>query len=303
MSGGAYEPLKTTTPVRTTSVIATPGIAAPTPKPPTSPGIAAPTGPRNPTVKPGTQPHAETTKVTVPVRHVWSASQGLSPVAYPLGDGDNVHVSKITLKKTISNAPSTLLASVNAVQPTDGHSVNLLKHDKGDATYLVPPGTHVHDEVLYEHPLFDAEIDLSKHVGIDIDTLRKGVFDIPGSETVIVHPSAAPKTFELLANNIHTLPNSKVVTGVNGQKYVEASRKEYESFLDQYKTNVADKIPQTAPTAHNVTLKSWTNGASFGREVAESAVTAKQRDQLLAADTQHEVVSVLEYEITPKKKN
>ena len=292
--------------------VVTPTGAAPT-APSTAPATAAPL----PALSQITEQNG-TQIVSIPVRHQWNANLKDPPSVLPLEkvlaklghNGNDAHVSKIVLKETHSNAPSTLKATVAGVLPTDVnkplHTIDALRDTEGNAfTYIVPPGKTEHNKVLLDNPLPPATdaVDFKDHVQINQNDLTKNVIDLPFLKNVQVPKEQSPDLYNFLYRNAqkgNVLQTAKVHEGADAR--IELSRDEYQNFLKGYTDNVASKIPKTKLDQHNITLNTWDQTQDFGRAVAETAVHAEARDKHLDPETKHEVVSVLEYHITPHKK-
>ena len=178
--------------------VVTPTGAAPT-APSTAPATAAPL----PALSQITEQNG-TQIVSIPVRHQWNANLKDPPSVLPLEkvlaklghNGNDAHVSKIVLKETHSNAPSTLKATVAGVLPTDVnkplHTIDALRDTEGNAfTYIVPPGKTEHNKVLLDNPLPPATdaVDFKDHVQINQKDLTKNVIDLPFvAELIAVRP-------------------------------------------------------------------------------------------------------------------
>lgn len=317
MSGGDYGPMR---PVRATSMfddksemtteMSVHAKAAPTFT--LSPPADAPPARQSPASE-----SPSTIKLVVPVAHAWNAAAVTNPKVAPLAaplaklgyNGKTAHVSQIKLLSTTSNAPGPLKGVLKSVLPPAAGSAN--EHVVGKltdaatgapSTYIIPPGHHKHDEVLYQNVLpTGTTIDLARHAKIDPASLTANVADNPALSNVMVFEALSPKLHAMLEANLESGKFQSATSGVSGdKKFIDISRAEYQKFLDNYKQTVHAHIPKTDVGAHNVTLEDFSGAAgTFGNNVAESAVHAHEREQFATADTQHQVVSVLEYELTP----
>ena len=256
----------------------------------------------------------ETVHVKVPVRFAWSPGQKLPPSAQPLKGlvGQNDHIASITVDETHSNAPNALFPVFEGLEPTpvdkDPHKLHIIQRPPtagvaSGASFIVHPDTHQVNKKIYQNPnqpSFHQPTNPSTGPAPSAAKLREKTIDI-GDKAVLVNSEQSPELYTLLKEKMKLLGSNATTTSsaISG-KSIEVKKAELGTFLEEYQKKIDGNVPDvvhTIPTEHKLVLKTWENGEHFGTEVAESAVHADLRNDLLAKDTKHTVTTVLDYEI------
>jgi hypothetical protein len=285
----------------------------------------APLPPHHPTgttVQNGAQPPAAAPRVVnqvkVPVMLRWKPGDAKAPVQYPLvkpleahgHNTESVVLTKVELLSTTSNAPSTLqgklsgLHNPKTVATAAGGNKQLWTTDGQPFNYIIPPGHHTRNEVLYLNELpADNNIDLASHAAINVDELLASVDD-PGQESTHVQVTniKAPVLYGMIERNRGSFATLEAGT-IGNVKTFNLSRDELKHFIEDYDKKVQSEIWRTKPQEHQATLSTWAGDSDdFGRTVAQSAAMVNVRDEHVHPDVQHEVVAVLQYSYLPTAK-
>ncbi len=233
-------------------------------------------------------------RVPVVMRFTWTPGTKADPTVTPLTNfiSDKQHIAGLEITKTVSDSAGSAKLIATGLLPTakdeTPHVAALERDLEGKAhTLIVYPGTQQHDLVVHNNPVpaaDKAKIDL-KHANVDFDKIREGHTTI-GESVLIKQSHELGQT--LLNNDNYTKIGGKVLT-IDGEKYVSVKQDKLNTFVDKFKEKVGTVVQKTSPADHTVSLKSWAGKGHFGREMAEAAPHAEQRNQLLEPDSKHEI--------------
>lgn len=248
----------------------------------------------------------EVTPLNIPVRFSWSPGQEKPPSVQPLKTALDPskgvpYIKSVTLGKTHSNAAApTVPVLITGLEPTPissstPHKLETYKphYNKDGHSFIVPQDTHVHNTKLWENPApgFAAKAPLQS---VDIDKLKAGTIAV-SEKTKQINAAASPELYQLVESKLKLLGANASKTKTLTGPAIEIQNSELDKLLEQYKQSLGE--PKTNPLEHTVTLQTWDDSKHFGKTIANGAVHGEKRNTLLAADTNHEIVTELHYEL------
>lgn len=268
--------------------------------------IAAPQTPTVSTLS--SKQKLEVTPLVIPARFTWSPGQEKPPSIQPLKTALDPtkgvpYIKSVTLGKTHSNAAGpTVPVLITGLEPTPissttPHKLETYKphYNKDGHSFIVPKDTHVHNTKLWENPT-PGFASKSAPQSVDIEKLKVGTVAV-SEKSKQINSVTSPELYQLVESKLKLLgANATKSKALNGGSAIEIQNTELDKLLEQYKQSLGE--PKTNPLEHTVTLQTWDDASKhFGKTHAAGAVHGDLRNNLLAADTNHEIVTELHYEL------